>query len=188
MTLFKTKVSQVFNVKALNIKQTGQNNNNNDDDEDDDDDDNNNNSNNNNNNNSNNNNSNVPCVSAHVENEEQYIQAMEKFGDNCLSRDDDAVGSAFLNFAVFTKELTALFKNLVRSSRHDEDEHVETKFNLCTGLSGGGLTGPVQVLVSDLKFTSCLQMQNMNNIITFPLDSLLKGDLKGVKGVCVHRF
>lgn len=49
-----------------------------------------------------------------MDNEEQYLQSMEKFGENCVSRDEAEVGSAFLKFADFTKELTALFKNLVR--------------------------------------------------------------------------
>ncbi|XP_052391014.1 arf-GAP with SH3 domain, ANK repeat and PH domain-containing protein 2 [Carassius gibelio] len=73
----------------------------------------------------------------HAENEDQYIQALERFTDSTVYKDDPEMPSRFLKFADFTKELTGLFKNL---------------------------------------------LQNMNNIITFPLDSLLKGDLKGVKG------
>lgn len=39
---------------------------------------------------------------------------MERFGENLVSRDQAQVGSAFLQFSIFAKELMALFKNLVR--------------------------------------------------------------------------
>lgn len=50
---------------------------------------------------------------AHVENEEQYIQALERFTDNSVYKDDPDMPDHFLKFACFTKELTGLFKNLV---------------------------------------------------------------------------
>ena len=62
---------------------------------------------------------------AHVDNEEQYVQAVEKFGDNCVSREDANVGAAFIKFAVFTRELSALFKNLVRSRIHSLERRTQ---------------------------------------------------------------
>ena len=51
----------------------------------------------------------------HVSFEMEFSKALDKLGDTALTRDDeeDDIGAAFQKFAVVTKELSALMKNMV---------------------------------------------------------------------------
>ena len=73
--------------------------------------------------------------------------------------DNDDIGAAFKKFAVVTKELSAQMRNLVR--------------RWCLG--------PGTALADD-PFSRLFQMQNLTNIILFPVENVLKNELRGSKG------
>lgn len=109
------------------------------------------------------------------------VRSLERLGSAALSKEEPDIGAAFLKFSVVTKELSALMKTLV--SRFDSVHFDALLFELYSQHLHS--LNAIYRLVLRTEFK---QMQNISNIIMFPVDTLLKSELRGVKGEMKRPF
>ncbi|UYV60128.1 ASAP1 [Cordylochernes scorpioides] len=123
----------------------------------------------------------MTASSHHYLSQEFYFWKPAVFHDNTLDFDRDGLNK---------------MKKAIKSIFNSGNTHVDNEVFLSRALDRLGVNAMTKDLEPDIgaafiKFSivtkelSALMktlMQNLNNIIMFPLDNLLKGDLRGVKG------
>uniref|UniRef100_A0AAY5EHS4 ArfGAP with SH3 domain, ankyrin repeat and PH domain 2b n=1 Tax=Electrophorus electricus TaxID=8005 RepID=A0AAY5EHS4_ELEEL len=141
----------------------------------------------------------------HVENKEQYIQTLEKFDESCVYKDDPDVCTAFLKFSVFTKELTALFKNLVSLSfpvslciplchhcsskiEKEKREHAKQHGMIRTEISGGEIAEEMEKERRIFQFQMCEYLIKVNEIKIKKGVDLLQNLIKYFHAQCKYAF
>ncbi|KAL7980434.1 hypothetical protein Chor_001588, partial [Crotalus horridus] len=124
----------------------------------------------------------------HVENEEQYSETLENFGNNHLSQNNHELSTGFLNLAVFTREVTALFKNLDSKKQIEKTwKDYETKVaKLEKEKERAKISGVIQTEPSAMEITEDLQKERR----TFQLQmcELLPGGLQNLAWVYALRL
>ena len=108
----------------------------------------------------------------HTSTTQEYSRSLNRISESTFGRDEeDDIGVAFQKFAIVTRQLSELMKDLVSIQSSELKNFYEIYY----------LAGFIDLLIV-MHLINCLQMTNLDNIIMFPVDRLLKTELRGSKG------